>query len=214
MIVKKLLLITVMMLSLLTACAFNAGGPKYPQTSIPISPEAAQSLQQAVTAAAAQGALSGEFSLTITETQLTSYLALNMAVPAELAAPGETVEQPNPQEQIASVVSNPQVFLQDGQIQTYGTLQYGFLSATGRVVLSVTPDTQGNLTIELTEMDFGSLPLPDALKSTVSSALTDSINGAFGPISTQFRIESISIADGAMILTGRTRSQAKARIIP
>jgi hypothetical protein len=205
MIAKKQLLITVVMLSLLTACTFNAGGPKYPQTSIPVSPEAAQSLQQAVTDAAAQGALSGKFLLTITETQLTSYLALNLAGPAEPIAPGETGEQPNPQEQIASVVSNPQVYLQDGQVQIYGTLQYGFVSATGRVVLSVTPDPQGNLTIELTEMDFGSLPLQDGLKSAVSSALTDSINGAFGPINTKFRIESISIADGEMILTGRTR---------
>jgi len=205
MIARKRLLISVMMLSLLTACAFNAGGPKYPQTPIPVSPEAVQSLQQAVTDATAQGALSGKFLLTITETQLTSYLALNLAGPAEPAAPGETAEQPNPQEQIASVVSNPQVYLQNGQIQIYGTLQYGFVSATGRVILSVTPDTQGNLTIELTEMDFGSLPLPDALKSTVSSALTDSINGAFGPINTRFRVESIAIADGAMILTGRTR---------
>jgi hypothetical protein len=205
MIAKKLLLITLLMLSMLTACAFNAGGPKYPQTSIPISSEAAQGLQQAVTEAAAQGTLSGEFSLAVTETQLTSYLALNLVGTAEPAAPGETVEQPNPQEQIASVVSNPQVYFQNGQIQIYGTLQYGLVSATGRVVLSVTPDTQGNLTFELTEMDFGSLPLPDALKSTVSSVLTDSINGAFGPITTRFRIESISVADGSMILTGRTR---------
>jgi hypothetical protein len=210
MIIKKQLLITIVMLSLVTACTFNAGGPKYPQASIPISPEAVQSLQQAMTDATAQGALSGEFSLTITETQLTSTLALNLtqqnlAGPAEPAAPGEVVEQPNPQEQIASVVSNPQVHLQDGQIQIYGTLQYGFVSATGRVVLTVAPDTQGNMMIELTEMDFGSLPLPDGLKSTVSSALTDSINGAFGPITTRFRIESITIADGSMILTGRTR---------
>jgi hypothetical protein len=205
MIVRKLLLITILMLPLLTACTFNAGGPKYPQTSVPVSPEAAQSLQQAVTEAAAQGALSGEFSLKITETQLTSYLALNMAGAAEPGAPGETIEQPSPQEQMASVVSNPQVYLQDGQIQIYGSFQYGFLSATGRVVLSVTPDPQGNLVIELTEMDFGSLPLPDALKSTVSSALTDSINGAFGPISTRFRIESISIVGGSMILAGRAR---------
>jgi hypothetical protein len=205
MIVKKQLLIPIVILTLLTACTFNAGGPKYPQASILVSPESAQSLQQAVTEAAAQGALAGEFSLTITETQLTSYLVFNLAGSTEPAAAGEVAEQPNPQEQMVSVVSKPQVYLQDGQIQLYGTLQSGFVFATGRMVLNAAPDTQGNLKIELTEMDFGSLPLPDGLKSTVSSALTDSINGAFGPITTRFRIESLTIADGAMILTGRTR---------
>ncbi len=212
MFVKKYLLIMVVMLFSLAlqACAFNAGGPKYPPYSIPISAEAAQSLQQAMADAVAQGALSGEFSLTISETHLTSVLALNLsqqnlAGAVEPVAPGEVAEQANPQEQITSIVSNPQVYLQDGQIQVYGTLQYGLLSSTGRVVLSVAPDAQGNMVFELTEMDFGSLLLPDGLKSTISAALSSAINGAFGSITTGFRLESITIADGTMILTGRTR---------
>ena len=80
MIIKKRLLITVVMLSLaLQACTFNAGGPKYPQSSISISPQAAQSFQQAMADAVAQGALTGDFSLTITEAHLTSTLALMLA---------------------------------------------------------------------------------------------------------------------------------------
>jgi hypothetical protein len=199
------------MLSLATlACAFNTGGPSYPQSSVPISAEASQSLLQAVTDAVAQGALSGKFSLSVTETQLTSYLALNlnqgtMAQAGEPVEPGDSTELVSPLEQEASIVSNPQVYLQDGQIQFYGTFQSGFVSATGRVVLSVTPDADGNMTVELTEMDFGPVPLPDGFKSVLSSALSDVIRGVFGPITTDFRIENITITNGKMTLTGQTR---------
>ncbi len=208
---KHLLIMVVMLFSLaLQACTFNAGGPKYPQYSIPISAEAAQNLQQVVADAVTQGALSGEFSLMMTETHLTSTLALNLSQQnlveaVEPLALGEAIEQANPQEQITSIVSNPQVYLQDGQIQVYGTLQYGLFATTGRVILSVAPDAQGNLVFELTEMDFGSLLLPDGLKSSISTALSSAISGAFGPITTGFRIESITIADGTMTLKGRTR---------
>jgi hypothetical protein len=211
MLVKKRLLVAAVMLSLATlACAFNTGGPKYPQSSIPVSVEASQSLQQAVTDAVAQGMLSGEFTLTVTEAQLTSYLALNLnqenlAEPAEPVEPGDAAEQVNPLEQGASIVSNPQVYLQDGKMQMYGTLQSGLVSATGRMVLSVIPDVDGNMVVELTEMDFGPLPLPEGFKSIFSTTLSDVINGAFGPITAGFRIENITIADGTMTLTGRTR---------
>ena len=211
MIIKRCLLITIVILSLaLQACTVNAGGPKYPQYSIPVSPQAAQSFQQAMADAVAQGALTGEFSLTITEAHLTSTLALmlaqqNFSVALEPVAPAEAGEQEAQAEQSSSLVSNPQVYLQDGQIQIYGTLQFGLLSNTGRVILSVVPDAQGYMMIELTELDFGSLLLPDGLKSTISSALSNAINGVFGPITTKFRITNITIADGTMSLTGQTR---------
>jgi hypothetical protein len=160
--------------------------------------------------AVAQGALSGNFSLQLTEEQLTSTLAINLSQqnlvqPNEPIAPGEMAEPSVPQEQTNPLVSNPQVFLRDGQMQVYGTLQYGLLSTTGRVILTVVPDAQGNLVLDLVAADFGSMPIPESLKTTISSALSLPLNSAFGPITSGFRVETITIADGLMTLKGKNR---------
>ncbi|MCX6064990.1 MAG: hypothetical protein NT121_04450 [Chloroflexi bacterium] len=94
----------------LQACTFLVGRPKYHQYSIPISKEATQCLQQARVDSVAQRALSGEFSLRITEAHLTSIQAINLfqqnlVGAGEPAAPGEVAKQANQQEQITSIAS-------------------------------------------------------------------------------------------------------------
>ena len=80
MIARKLSLIvgfSVLFLGVL-ACTMNVGGPAYPAQQIPVSTEAVGEFQSGMQTAVAAGAETGEVTLVITESQLTSYLALRL----------------------------------------------------------------------------------------------------------------------------------------
>jgi hypothetical protein len=169
------------------ACVINVGGPSYPEQHIPVSSEAAGELQSAIQTAAAAGDTSGKRTLIITEPQLTSYLAARL----------ETQAQP--------LFINPQVYLQDGQIQIYGTAQQGYLQAYIKIVVTAGIDELGQPEIELTSADFGPLPVPAGLKDVITTAIQEAYTGAIGPSATGFRLENITVANGTMTIAGRTR---------
>jgi hypothetical protein len=169
------------------ACTINIGGPAYPDQRIPVSTQAVGELLSAVQTAVAAGADSGEIKLVITEPQVTSYLATNL----------QTQNQP--------LFTDPQVYLQDGQIQIYGTARQGYFLATIKLVVTAGVDAQGQLKIELTSADFGPLPVPAGLQEVVTAAIQEAYTGAIGPAAVGFRLESITVADGTMTIIGRTK---------
>jgi hypothetical protein len=188
MLIQIRLVFTALALTLATlACMINIGGPTYPTPSIPVSTEAVESLNQAIQTAVAAGAESGKVTLGITETQLTSYLAFKL------------------QTQSSPFITDPQVYLRDGQIQIYGTASQGYFQASVNFILTAGVDEQGQLKIELTSADFGPLPIPDGLKETATAIIKEAYTGSLGPIATGFRLESITIADGAMVIVGRIK---------
>jgi hypothetical protein len=169
------------------ACTINVGGPAYPTPAIPVSTEAVGQLKATLEAAVTAGADSGQVTLVMTETQLTSYLAYKL------------------QSQSQPIITNPQVYLQDGQIRLYGTARQGYFEATASVVLSAGIDEQGQLKIDLTYADFGPLPVPSGLLGVVTSMIKEAYTGALGPIATGFRLNSIDISDGTMTITGQIK---------
>jgi hypothetical protein len=183
----RIALASLVLMFALFACTLNIGGPEYPEIRIPISTEAVTSMQESIAQAVANGAISGEVTLTITEEQLTSYLTFKLAT------------------QSKPFITDPQVTLRDGQIQIYGTAQSGYFEATVRIVFSPSADAEGKLVIELTEADFGPLPVPAGLKDAITAIISEAYTGALGPIATGFRLESIEIVDGIMSLTGRMK---------
>ncbi len=183
---KRALYTAVFVLGLaVLACTINVGGPVYPTPTIPVSTEAIGDLHQAVQTAVAGVNAAGEISLVITEPELTSYLAYKLA----------TQDQP--------FVTNPQVYLRDGQIQIYGTAVQGYFVATANVVVTAGVDDRGQLKVELTSADFGPLSAPKDLKDAVTSAILEAYTGALGPVATGFRLESITIADGTLTIVGK-----------
>lgn len=183
----SILILTVLTLFTMLACTIAVGGPDYPDQRIPVSTQAAGSIQSAMQTAAAEGLQSGTITLSITETQLTSLLAYKLE------------QQPDP------FISDPQVTLRDGQIQIYGTARQGILEATVRIVLSAGIDEQGQLKIELTSADFGPLPAPAGLREIITATVQEAYTGALGPVATGFRLESITISDGKMTLVGKIK---------
>lgn len=169
------------------ACVFNAGGPAYPPDAIPISTQAAGQQIQDLQIAVATGMLNGQVQLVFNEPGLSSLLFYYL------------------EKQEAPLFTDPQVYLRDGKIQVHGTAQRGNLQAYIYMELTAGVDEQGQLTVDLSAADFGPLPVPDGLREMATAAIREAYLGALGPLATGIRLESITIAEGFMILTGRTR---------
>jgi len=166
------------------ACTINIGGPTYPELPIPVSTEAAGEIQQLVQTAVAAAGVSGEITLVLTESQLTSFLYYRLA----------TQQQP--------LFENPQVYLQDGQIRIFGTAHKGYFLATISIVLTAGINDQGQLSLELTSADFGPLPVPAGLNEAITTIMREAYTGAIGPVATGFRLETVIIENGTMTITG------------
>jgi len=184
----KKYLIALIALALATlACSVFVGGPDYPATPIPVSTSAVQSLHNQVNQAAATGAATGTITLNITEEQLTSYLAIYLQ------------SQPN------LPITDPQVHLQNGQMELLGKVQQGMFSANVSMTMAVSVDQNGQPKIVITQEDFGPLPAPQGLNDAISAFVAEALTGSLGPAATGFRLESISIGNGVMTVTGRVK---------
>jgi hypothetical protein len=180
-----LLLITLILTSL--ACTIFVGGPAYPANSIPFSMEAVESLRAQVEQAMLTGAETGVVTLQLNESQLTSYLVLKL------------------QEQADPPFTDPQVLLRNGQMQIFGRLQRGVFTANMAIVLNVTVDETGKQKFGIASADFGPFPAPEGMNTAISAIIEEAYTGSLGPVATGFRIETVTIADGTMTLTGRIK---------
>jgi hypothetical protein len=184
---KYPIIVTFVVLLISMACVINVGGPDYPISPIPVSTDALTSMQEQIQAAVLAGAQTGQITLFITESQLTSFLVNKLD------------SQENP------FITQPQAYLQNGQIQIYGTVVKGYLKATVSIVMTASIDPEGKLLLELSSADFGPLPVPDSLKEVITSLVTEAYTGSLGPVATGFMLESIIIANGAMMIIGRIK---------
>jgi hypothetical protein len=184
---KQIIPILLAALAVTLACTLFVGGPEMPTPPIPVSTEAVTSLQEQIKAAVEAGAASGEVTLLINETQLTSYLAFKLAADS------------NP------MFTDPQVYLRDGQMRIYGKAQRGSLAANIGIVLEVGLDAEGRPELKLVSADFGPFPLPEGLNDAITAIIDEAYTGSLGPVATGFRLQSITIADGVMTVVGRIR---------
>jgi hypothetical protein len=180
-----LLLLSLALASL--ACTVFIGGPDYPTEEIPVSTEAAQSIRDQFKQMIEAGTLDGPITLQISESQLTSYLTYKLA------------EQANP------LMTEPKVFLRDGQMQVFGKVQRGMFAANVAIVLGIGLDETGAPTMQALSADFGPFDAPEGLNEAISKLINEAYTGSFGPVATGFRLETISIADGLMAVTGRIK---------
>ncbi len=181
------LLMTSLVLASL-ACTIFVGGPDYPAQPIPYSPDEVTNMQNQISEAFSAGAETGVVTLQITESQLTSYMNAKL------------LEQETPP------FTDPQVLLRNGQMQIYGKVTQGVLTANILIAMSVGIDpTTGMPSITITSADFGPFPAPEGLNTAISTIIQEAFTGSFGPVATGIRIETISIADGVMTLTGRIK---------
>lgn len=171
----------------LLACSIFVGGPEYPSATIAVSTEAVQSLQDQIKQAAIGGAQSGTVSLQINEQQITSFLAFKLE------------SRPHP------LITEPQVFLRNGQMEIFGKAQQGIMVANVHLTLRVSIDETGKPEIEVVKADLGPMPVPDGFNEALSALVDEAFTGSLGPVATGFRLESVTIADGVMTVSGRIK---------
>ena len=188
---------TIFLLALLLtslACTVFVGGPDYSDLpTIPVSTEITQSIQDEVARAFEEGMTTGTVTLNFTEAQLTSYIASRLQ------------NDPTMQQDNKPLITDPQVYLRDGQMQIYGKTQQGMFAANIGIIVSVGVDENGQPKIDIVSADFGPLPAPEGLKEAISAMVREAYMGSIGPVATGLRIETISIADGIMTISGRIR---------
>ena len=169
------------------ACSIFVGGPAYPEGTVPVSTEPALSLQEQLQQAITAGAGSGAISLTLTEGQLSSYLAAKVA------------EQPDP------VITEPRVLLRSGQMKIFGRARSGIFTANIGLTLRASVDANGEAQVELSQADFGPFAAPKELNDAVAAFVREAFTGWLGPVATGFRLDSITIDDGTLTATGRVK---------
>lgn len=195
---KRTLALPLFLLSLVLttlACTVFVGGPDYSSLPpIPVSGEAAESIKEELRRAFEAGAQTGVITINLTESQITSYLAARMQTDPNLQ---QSDKKP--------LITDPQVYLRDGQMQIYGKTQQGLFAANIGVIVQVGVDPEGKPQIEITSADFGPFPAPEGLKNAITAMVQEAYTGSLGPVATGLRIETISIANGIMTITGRIR---------
>ena len=185
-------LITLLLTSL--ACTIFVGGPDYSDLApIPSSPADADALKEQIRLAFEAGATTGIVSFTITESQITSVLTQRLQT------------DPNLQNEKKPLISDPQVYLRDGQMKIYGKTQQGIFAATIGIIVNIGVDELGKPKIEIASADFGPFPVPDGIKEAMTAMISEAYTGSLGPVATGLRIESIAIANGNMTIAGRIR---------
>ena len=188
------LLLTILVITSL-ACTVFVGGPDYSSLPpIPVSAEAAASIQDEIRRAVEAAAQTGVITVNLTEPQITSYLAARLQTDPSLQ---QSDKKP--------LITDPQVYLRDGQMQIYGKTQQGLFTANIGVIVSMGVDANGQPQIDVVSADFGPFPAPEGLKDAITAMVREAYTGSLGPVATGLRIESISTANGVMTVTGRIR---------
>ena len=188
------LFLTILVLTSL-ACTIFVGGPDYSSLPpIPVSAEAAASIQDEIRRGIEAAAQTGVITVNLTEPQITSYLASRLQTDPSLQ-----------QSDNKPLITDPQVYLRDGQMQIYGKTQQGIFTANIGTIVSMGIDANGQPQIDVVSADFGPFPAPEGLKDAITAMVREAYTGSLGPVATGLRIESISIANGVMTVTGRIR---------
>jgi len=141
------------------------------------TPIATQDLEQVVKTAQAESA-PGKVEITVTQAQITDYITKNLS------------------EQYSSVLSNPVVTFQPGQVVVTGTVQASPFTADGKVVMTVDVDPQGQPQVNIVEANFGPIPIPAGALSNLSDAVDRSIADAMKDYQSEYRLESITFSTG------------------
>jgi len=159
-----------------------------------VSVEAAASIQEEIKRAVEAAAQTGVMTVNLTEPQITSFLAARLQTDPSLQ---QSDKKP--------LITDPQVYLRDGQMQIYGKSQQGIFAANIGIIVNMGVDANGKPQIDVVSADFGPLPAPEGLKDAITAMVREAYTGSLGPVATGLRIETITIANGIMTVTGRIK---------
>jgi uncharacterized protein YpmS len=128
----------------------------------------------------------GQINTSLTEQQITSIVAQALAQQPDLP------------------VTEPQVSLQNGQMILTGKVKVGLVTTEAKIVFE--PSVQnGEFQVTILSANFGSLPLPESALQQISDTMNQNLNQFISVEGRAIEIESVTIADGLLTLTGKAR---------
>jgi uncharacterized protein YpmS len=181
----SLLLTTLAFAAATLACGLPSfASPTQPASPIPVSATSAHEVTDLLEAAATSAA-TGAVTVTFTEQQLTSAVALYL--------------EDHPTE---PSLTNPQVFLRDGKIQLYGTTDVQGMAVNATFVIVPELSSDGQLRFTAESGTFGPMGVPDEILAQITDTLNEWATGSIAPSLTGVRLSNVVVADGELTVTG------------
>jgi hypothetical protein len=177
----------------LVALACTCGAPKLsgpaPAATVPVSQEAAKQMQTKLNQATAQAKSTGQYKVTLTESEVTSYLVTQ-------------IQQQQKQGDVFPL-TNPQVKFTQGQVWVYGTFEANSTKLNGLVVVS--PQIQNDkLTLKIVRADFGPVPVPGPFLDQLNQQIQASLDKQSSQTQS-IVLTGITIREGEIEVTGKAR---------
>ncbi len=167
------------------ALACQLGGDAFQETErIPILTDDAVIMSQKLEQAVQEAKQTGTFTIEMTEQQLTSYVALNLAKSNQVP------------------ITNLQIRLRDDQIWINGDAQQDNIQLPLSVAVKVGVDSTGSLLIEFTSDKIGPFTLPRIMLDTIEQQVEKVFLEQVAKVGEATVIEEISIGEGSMKIRG------------
>ncbi|HLY24831.1 MAG TPA: hypothetical protein VKQ72_00735 [Aggregatilineales bacterium] len=186
-------IVTVIALGL-SALACNIALPSAPSAPIPTfvaSPKDASDMEQSFRNAVNQASTTGNFNVSITQQQISSYLALNGAA---LAA----------QEGYQWPFKSVEVALNGGKITVWGVIaQQGIPDTPSQVVFTPSIDGAGQLTVTVDSGQIGIVGVPSSILADVTKSIRSLLTGQLAQIQGHYKLTALTINNGAMTVGGQ-----------
>jgi hypothetical protein len=181
---KKVLLVLLALTLAAIACdqQISAGGPTPEYKPIPVS---TQSAQQLLSKFSSLAAASGEITLAITEAEMSSYLAQQIAASPQK---GDTT------------LADPQAYFRDGKMKLYAKIISSNFNANALLVINpVVKD--GQLTLVVEKADVGPLPVSNDLLNNLTTLINDQLLATLNKLPKGVKLKTVTIADGTLTIT-------------
>jgi len=169
------------------ACNLNLRGPEPPAPPIPVSTEEVTTLKESLEEAYAEGMTGKQVTIEITEAQLTSMAAFELQNQQDLD------------------IKDPQVYLQNGEIQFFATVAQPAFEAIMKVVLTLDVNASGQPQFTFVSANIGPLNVPDSILSEVESYVGRAFSTQLDQMAADIVISSITIGDGVMTIVGQKK---------
>jgi len=167
------------------ACNFSLGGPEPPASLIPVTTEEVENLEESLEDAYTESLAGGEITLEITEAQLTSMVAFELQSQENLS------------------IKDPQVYLRDGEIQFFATVEQPAFAAVTKVVLTLAVDSAGNPDFTFVSAKIGPLSVPDGILEDLETYIDHNFASQINEMANDIRIDNITIEDGVITIVGQ-----------
>lgn len=172
------------------ACNLPVGGPPRPGPAIPVSEEAAQRAEQKVAAALEAASQTRSFTVTLTQEEVTSWVALRAETYALQA--GERVP-----------LDNLQIYLDDNVVRLYSDYNDSGVSAGALVTVTPRVTPAGLVEAEVTAAQVGPVALSAADLEALNQAIHDNLSAAMARLEGRYQITGLSVDDGLITVSGQ-----------